>query len=109
VYITSRAIEEFQDCKSLTKAVKIAVATSGKATTVTAVALAISTFAWVFSNIRFDAEMGLLLGLWMIISYLGAVTILPALLVIVKPKFIIGNLPAEPVSEPSPKARGVAR
>ena len=98
VYIVSRTIEEFESCKSLTKAVHIAVSTSGKATTVTAVALALSTMTWVGSSIRFDSEMGLLLGLWMIVSFLGAVSLLPALLVITKPRFVIGKQPAEPVA-----------
>jgi uncharacterized protein len=96
VYIVSRAIEEFERLGSLQESVKIAVSTSGKATTVTAVALALSTLSWTFSSIRFDSEMGLLLGLWMVISYLGAISLLPALLVILEPKFICGNRPAEP-------------
>ena len=62
--------------------------TAGKAVTFTAVSLAVSTLAWGFSNIRFNSEMGLLLFLWMTISFLSTMTLLPALLVIIRPKFM---------------------
>ena len=63
--------------------------TAGKAVAFTAVTLVMATFIWVFSNIRFCAEMGLLLALWMAASFLGACTFLPALLVLIKPKFFL--------------------
>ena len=44
---------------------------------------------WAFSNIRFCAEMGLLLALWMGISFLASCTFVPALLVLWKPKFFL--------------------
>ncbi|MGH7823396.1 MAG: efflux RND transporter permease subunit, partial [Candidatus Binatia bacterium] len=90
LYIVSRAIEEYREQGDIQSAVSRAVATSGKAVTFTAVSLALATLGWAFSNIRFNSEMGLLLFIWMTISFLGSVTLLPALLVIVKPKFVVG-------------------
>ncbi len=63
--------------------------TSGKAVTFTAVTMIVSTAFWITSHIRFNAEMGLLLAIWMGISYVGSQTLLPVLVLVFKPKFIM--------------------
>lgn len=87
LYIVSRAVEEFKG--DVTEAVRLGLATSGKAVTFTAITLVTATLLWAFSNIRFCSEMGLLLALWMGISFLGSCTFVPALLVLWKPKFFL--------------------
>ena len=115
LYIVSRAVEEFeplmnrlriemqqrkgaalsaedeQELKAsvTTEAVRLGLATSGKAVTFTAITLVTATLLWAFSNIRFDSEMGLLLALWMGISFLGSCTFVPAVLVLWKPTFFL--------------------
>jgi uncharacterized protein len=87
LYIVSRAVEEFKG--DVTEAVRLGVATAGKAVTFTAVTLVMSTTLWAFSNIRFCSEMGLLLALWMTVSFFGSCTFVPAVLVLWKPKFFL--------------------
>ena len=87
LYIVSRAVEEYKG--DVSEAVRIGLATSGKAVTFTAITLVLSTLLWAFSNIRFCSEMGLLLALWMGISFFGSCTFVPALLVLWKPKFFL--------------------
>jgi uncharacterized protein len=87
LYIVSRAIEEYDG--DIEEAVYMGLRTAGKAVAFTAGTLVLSTAIWAFSSIRFCSEMGLLLGLWMAISFLGACTFIPALLVLVKPKFFL--------------------
>ena len=48
-----------------------------------------STTLWAFSNIRFCSEMGLLLALWMAVSFFGSCTFVHAVLVLWKPKFFL--------------------
>jgi hypothetical protein len=43
----------------------------------------------VTSGIRFNAEMGLLLAIWMGISYVGSQTLTPVLILMFRPKFIM--------------------
>jgi predicted RND superfamily exporter protein len=44
---------------------------------------------WYFlSSLRFQAEMGLLLALWMFISMLGGMVLIPTVVAMVRPKFI---------------------
>ena len=87
LYIVSRAVEEYKG--DVTEAVRLGLATSGKAVTFTAITLVTATMLWAFSNIRFCSEMGLLLALWMGISFLASCTFVPALLVLWKPKFFL--------------------
>ena len=88
LYIVSRIIEEHKLGTSLDEAVGIALATSGKAVTFTAITMILGTLFWTMSSLRFSAEMGLLLALWMGISFLATVTLLPVLVALFNPRFI---------------------
>jgi predicted RND superfamily exporter protein len=89
LYIVSRTIEEIRIRGDLRDSVREALETSGKAVTFTAVTMVISTVFWTTSHIRFNAEMGLLLAIWMAISYVGSQTLTPVLIVLFKPRFIM--------------------
>ena len=89
LYIVSRIAEEHTRNFSLEGAVSTALATSGKAVAFTAVTMVLGTLFWTFSSLRFGAEMGLLLALWMTVSFLATVTLLPVLLATCRPKFIL--------------------
>jgi predicted RND superfamily exporter protein len=89
LYIISRIIEEIQVKGDLDESVREALVTSGKAVTFTAVTMIVSTAFWITSNIRFNAEMGLLLAIWMGVSYVGSQTLLPVLVAVFKPSFIM--------------------
>jgi predicted RND superfamily exporter protein len=88
LYIVSRAIEEIQVRGDLRESMREAMTTSGKAVSLTAVAMILSTAAWLFSDIRFNAVMGGLLAFWMLVSFLAEVTLVPVLIMYFKPKFI---------------------
>ncbi len=88
IYIVSRIIEELALGRELKDATYTALVTSGKAVAFTALTLVASVLFWYWSSIRFDAEMGLLLAVWMFVSMLGAMTILPVLIVTFNPAFI---------------------
>ncbi len=92
LYVLSRVIEEIRVRGDLEASVLEALRTSGKAVAFTAVTMVASTFLWVFSNIRFNAEMGGLLALWMLLSFLGSQTLLPMLLLTFKPKFVMREI-----------------
>jgi hypothetical protein len=88
LYIVSRIIEEYRAGVVLPEAVRSAVATSGKAVSFTALTMILGTLLWTFSHIRFNSEMGLLLALWMGVSFLVTMTLLPVMVVMFKPRFI---------------------
>jgi hypothetical protein len=88
LYVVSRVIEEIRVRGNLEDSVREALVTSGKAVTFTAITMITSTAFWIVSHIRFNAEMGWLLALWMGISYVGSQTLLPVLIVLLRPRFI---------------------
>jgi predicted RND superfamily exporter protein len=89
LYILSRVIEEIRINGDLDESIAIALRTSGKAVSFTAVCMVAGTLLWTLSNIRFNAVMGGLLAIWMFVSFVSAVTLLPALISYLRPKFIL--------------------
>ena len=89
LYIVSRIIEEYRTGLSLPEAIREAVATSGKSVTFTAITMILGTLLWTFSSIRFNSEMGFLLALWMGVSFLTTVTLLPVIIALLKPRFVL--------------------
>ncbi|HVN64604.1 MAG TPA: MMPL family transporter, partial [Candidatus Binataceae bacterium] len=109
IYIVSRIIEELIAGHDLKESTYLSLVTSGKAVAFTALTLVASVLFWYWSDIRFDAEMGLLLAVWMFVSMLGAMTILPVMIVTFDPAFIRHEMhrtmsKRPPDSEQLPKA-----
>ena len=91
IYLLSRSIEEGKKGvhKSMNDAVHHAILTSGRAIFITAITMVIAVGAWYFmSNLRFQADMGLLLALIMIINCLGALILIPLMIHTFKPQMM---------------------
>ncbi|MNY55323.1 hypothetical protein D3C86_1912900 [compost metagenome] len=58
---------------------------------VTASVLILSTLLWWLSSLRFQAEMGLLMAIWLSVSAFSALFVMPALLYVFRPRFIFGE------------------
>ena len=93
IYIVSRAIEEYQreDRKDLNLALIDGVATAGKAVLYTAFLISTSIAFWSFSPLRFQAEMGTQLLIILTMNMLGGLLLLPALIALLKPTFVIAQ------------------
>jgi len=93
IYIVSRAIEEYrrQASSDLNRALVDAVTTAGKAVLFTAFLISAGIALWSFSPLRFQAEMGLQLLIILSMNMLGGLFLLPALIAMLKPKFIVGE------------------
>jgi len=89
LYIMSRIIEEIRVNGDLDESIHIALRTSGKAVSFTAVCMVAGTALWTLSNIRFNAVMGGLLAIWMFVSFVASVTLQPALISYLRPRFIL--------------------
>jgi hypothetical protein len=88
IYILSRIAEEVTLGKATPEATVEAIASAGKAVTFTGFTMIGSVVLWTFSSIRFEAEMGILLAIWMFFSMITSMTLLPALVAIIEPKFL---------------------
>ncbi|MFC1494312.1 RND family transporter [Thermodesulfobacteriota bacterium] len=91
LYIISRIKETYREENDLSRAVIKGVTTSGRAVFMTATMMTAGVVFWYFSPLRFQAEMGILLGILMMSNMLVGILVLPAIVNIIKPKFILGD------------------
>ncbi len=76
LYIVSRIMEFYKEEKDLKKSVLGGVTTAGRAVFFTATMMTVGVIFWWFSPLRFQAEMGLLLGILMMVNMLVGVLVL---------------------------------
>jgi hypothetical protein len=79
---------EFDSGKSVPEAISLSLHCAGRGVLVTAFVLIASVGVWLFSSLRFQAEMGMLIGLWLCVSALSALFLMPSMAYIFRPKFI---------------------
>lgn len=79
IYIYSKMMEFMAKGQDLREAYFNTLCVTGKAITFTAVSLAIGVGTWAFSDIKFQADMGILLTFMFVWNMVGAMWLLPAL------------------------------
>ncbi|MCB9478556.1 MAG: MMPL family transporter [Deltaproteobacteria bacterium] len=95
LYVVGRIEESYAVHHDLKKATSEAMLTAGRAVFFTAATMVVGIIFWAFSFLRFQAEMGMLLAFWMVISMLGGLILLPTLVVTFKPKFVTHRVDTE--------------
>jgi predicted RND superfamily exporter protein len=80
IYIYSRMKEFLDQGESLHEAYYKALRLTGTAVLFTAVTLAVGVGTWIFSELKFQADMGILLSFMFVMNMVGALILLPALL-----------------------------
>ena len=79
LYVMTVTLARMRDGMSLSEAYYKALTFTGKVVVLTGVTLGIAVATWVFSPIKFQADMGILLAFMFIWNMLGALILLPAL------------------------------
>ena len=79
IYIYSRLDHYLRQGLSIEQAYYQTLRMSGRAVIFTGVTLAISVGTWIFSPLKFQADMGMLLTFMFIWNMIGAIWLLPAL------------------------------
>jgi predicted RND superfamily exporter protein len=92
IYIFSRLRSNMQTGMTLQQAYLHALAVTGNGVVFTGVTLAIGVATWIFSPLKFQADMGILLTFMFLVNMLGAILLLPALACLMLSK----NAPTNP-------------
>lgn len=79
IYIYARLKAERKIHSAYGDAVRATLGTTGAAVLYTALTLAAGVLTWVFSDLKFQADMGILLGFLFVGNMVGAVVLMPAL------------------------------
>lgn len=89
IYMIDRIKEEYRKCGDMIDAMHRALMTSGNAIVITALSMTAPLIPWIFfSDLRFHAEMSMLLSLVLFMNMLGSLLFVPAALCALKPKEI---------------------
>ncbi len=87
IYIVDRIRHEVANTGGdIDEAIRRAIRTTGMAVAFTATTVVGGIFFWVFSTLRFQAEMAQLLTWLMVVNMVGAITVVPAFYSIARPK-----------------------
>jgi predicted RND superfamily exporter protein len=79
--------------QDLVEAIHQAIFSAGRGVLLTSVTLACGVLFWSLSSLRFQAEMGMLIGLWLLTSAFTSLFVMPTLVRLLKPAFIFdGNV-----------------
>ena len=79
IYIYTKLEKLLMEGKPLQEAYFETLRTTGKAVSFTGVTLGVGVFTWIFSPIKFQADMGILLFFMFIWNMVGSLWLLPAL------------------------------
>lgn len=96
-YIVDGIREELRKHGDLSRSIAKSLASAGRGVVITAATLTLSVVLWWWSSLRFQAEMGLLMALWLFVSAVSALFLMPAMVFVFRPRFIIGKR-IDPVS-----------
>ena len=97
-YITDRIKEGYQETGDLKESINFGLMSAGRGVMITAATLVISVIFWYFfSSLRFQAEMGLLIAVWMTVSAISAMLLIPSMIFVFKPRFVVGSVVEETV------------
>jgi len=88
IYILSRVQEATAAGASLADAVREGVLRAGRPVAFTALTMTAGVLCFTLTALRFVGEMAALLALWMATSAATALLLLPALLVVIRPRFL---------------------
>ena len=91
LYICDRIKQELQTGADDLTAIERALHSAGKGVMITAFVLIVSVLLVYQSSLKFQAEMGLLVALWLTVSAFTALFVMPAMAYIFKPAFIYGD------------------
>jgi uncharacterized protein len=91
IYLLSRLREEAAGGAGIGEAIERSVMTTGKAIFFTAAVVTVGLLPWYWlSELRFQADMGLLLAMVMLINMLVALVAVPLLMYVFRPRFLLG-------------------
>ena len=88
IYFVGRLREERKKTGDLNTAIINTMKTNGKAIVIIATTLTVGLMLWIFSALKFQAYMGVLLAVLLLLNMLGALLLLPSMIAIINPKFL---------------------
>jgi predicted RND superfamily exporter protein len=87
-FVVDRIKREMKNGVAFELAINKALLGEGHAVIVTAATLFVAVSIWMLSSLKFQASMGMLMGLWLVVSAITTLMVMPAFLTVFKPSFL---------------------
>ena len=89
IYFIGRLQEEMKATPDLSQAIVNTLKSNGKSIVFIATTLCAGLLVWLFSDLKFQAQMGALLAILLFLNMLGALFLVPSFIAIIRPKFLL--------------------
>ncbi|MDB5921049.1 MAG: efflux transporter, family [Massilia sp.] len=89
IYVVDAIREEMHAEADLKQAIINALNSAGLGVLITVMTLVLGVILWSFSSLRLQAEMGALIAIWLMISAAASLILMPALVYVFKPAFVM--------------------
>ncbi len=90
-YVVDAIREEMHKSGNLEQAITHALNSAGMGVLTTVLTLVVSVSLWSMSSLRLQSEMAALIAIWLTISAVAALFLMPALVYVFKPAFVVGR------------------
>lgn len=90
-YIVDGIREHLREQDDVGTAIIHSLRTAGRGVLITSLTLTISVVLWCASSLRFQSDMGVLMAIWLFISSFSALFVVPAMVYVFRPEFIVGK------------------
>lgn len=101
-YVVDGVKERFEETGDVMASIRGSLLTAGRGVLITGGTMIAAVLVWYASSLKFQAEMGLLMALWLTVSAITSLLLIPAMIYVFRPAFVFGNgmphAPAKPVT-----------
>ena len=100
-YIVDGVKERFEETGDVMQSLQGSLRTAGRGVLITGGTMIAAVLVWYASSLKFQAEMGLLMALWLTVSAITSLLLIPAMIYVFRPAFVFGDGKAHAAAEPA--------
>ncbi len=90
-YIVDGVKERFEETGDVMASIRGSLLTAGRGVLITGGTMIAAVLVWYASSLKFQAEMGLLMALWLSVSAVTSLVLIPAMIYVFRPAFVFGD------------------
>ena len=93
-YMVDGVKERFEVSGNVEQSILGSMMTAGRGVLITGATMIVSVLMWSLSSLRFQAEMGSLIAVWLTVSAISSLLLIPSMVYVLRPAFVFGEKPA---------------
>ena len=90
-YVVDGVKERFKETGDVVASIRGSLLTAGRGVLITGGTMIAAVLVWYASSLKFQAEMGLLMALWLTVSAITSLLLIPAMIYVFRPTFVFGD------------------